>query len=119
LQVANWAVNASVTDSNSHVIGGIVQHDVVDELRRKLPPIFLGAKVGDLTGHSINWGTIQNRRARRVIPGDERIFVRSGNRVLVYRDPFLDWWSTTLEPARRAPVLPRKSRRQRNSDAAA
>jgi hypothetical protein len=82
------------------------------ELRRALPPVFLGSKIGELTGYSIAWGTVQNKRSRREIPAE--VFIRSGNRVLVRRDPFLDWWTTTLSDARRSPVLPpRRGRRSR------
>jgi hypothetical protein len=86
---------------------------VVAELRRTLPPVFLGSKIGDLTGRAIAWGTIQNKRSRHEIPHEDAIFVRSGNRVLVRRDPFLDWWSTTLSEARRLPVLPSRRDRRR------
>jgi hypothetical protein len=78
--------------------------DVIAELRATLPPVFLGSKIDKLTGHAIAWGTVQNKRSQRVIP--DECFVRSGLRVLVLRDPFLDWWATTLSPARRPPVAP-------------
>jgi hypothetical protein len=85
---------------------------VIAELRQALPPVFLGSKIGELTGHSIAWGTVQNKRSRREIPNESEIFIRSGNRVLVRRDPFLGWWATTLSEVRRPPVgvLPRRSR---------
>lgn len=73
-------------------------HGIIDELRAALPPIFAGTSVGELTGGAIHWATIQNKRSRREIP--EECFIRSGPRVLVRRDPFLDWWGTTLAPAR-------------------
>jgi hypothetical protein len=78
--------------------------NIIAELRSALPPVFLGSKISDLTGHAIAWGTVQNKRSRREIP--DACFARSGSRVLVLRDPFLDWWETTLSPARRPPVLP-------------
>jgi hypothetical protein len=87
--------------------------DIVSELRRTLPAVFLGSKIGELTGSSIAWGTVQNKRSRGEIPNENDIFIRSGNRVLVVRDPFLDWWSTTLSLARRAPVLPPRRGRRR------
>jgi hypothetical protein len=80
--------------------------DIIAELRRALPRVFLGAKLDQLSGGAINWGTTQNRRSRDEIPNADKIFVRSGNRVLVIRDPFLDWWATTLSEAKRAPVIP-------------
>jgi|SRR6516162_8303757 hypothetical protein len=84
--------------------------NIIAELRSVLPPVFLGTKIGELTGHAIAWGTVQNKRSRREIP--DACFARTGTRVLVLRDPFLDWWQTTLLPARQPPVVPRRSRRQ-------
>ena len=85
--------------------------DIIAELRAALPPVFLGSKIGELTGHAIAWGTVQNKRSRREIPDD--CFTRSGSRVLVLRDPFLNWWETTLSPSRRPPVVPPRRRRSR------
>jgi hypothetical protein len=62
---------------------------VVAELRRALPPVFSGSKIDELTGGAIRWGTTQNRRSKGEIPAD--CFARSGTRVLVIRDPFLNW----------------------------
>ena len=91
-----------------------MEHEkIIESLRLALPPIFLGAKIGTLTGHALNWGSLQNKRSRREIPNEDEIFLRSGNRVLVRRDPFLAWWSTTLSAARRPPVLPPPRRSQR------
>jgi hypothetical protein len=78
---------------------------VVDELRKTLPPIFAGTSLNELTGDAIHWPTIQNRRALRQIP--DECFVRSGARVLVVRDPFLDWWSGTLSEARQPTTVSR------------
>jgi hypothetical protein len=88
--------------------------NVISELRRTLPPIFRGARIGELTGYSIAWGTLQNRRSRGEIPNESEMFLRSGNRVLIVRDPFLDWWATTLSDARRPPVVPPPRRRRRD-----
>ena len=71
---------------------------VVDELEKALPPVFAGTSVDELTGGAIIWRTIQNRRSAKEIPDD--CFVRSGNRVLVLRSPFLAWFATTLRDAR-------------------
>jgi hypothetical protein len=68
--------------------------DVIEELRKFLPPVFAGTALNDLTGNAIHWPTIQNNRAQRNIP--DECFVKSGRRVLIIRDPFLRWWSTTL-----------------------
>jgi hypothetical protein len=91
---------------------------VVEKLRGALPPIFLGANIDELTGGAIRWGTIQNKRSRREIP--DECFVRSGPRILARRDPFLDWWATTLSDARRPPDHrpPRRRRRDRAAERA-
>jgi len=72
--------------------------EIIEELRAALPPVFAGTSLGELTGDAIHWPTIQNKRSRREIP--DECFVRSGPRVLVRRDPFLNWWGTTLTDAR-------------------
>jgi hypothetical protein len=84
-----------------------MQH-VVEELRKTLPPVFAGTSLGELTGGAIHWPTVQNRRALRQIP--DECFVRSGQRVLVLRDEFLNWWATTLSDARQ-PEARRPGRR--------
>jgi hypothetical protein len=95
---------------------------IIDKLRAELPPIFRGSKIDDLTGRAISWGTIQNKRSQREIENEAEIFVRSGNRVLVVRDPFIEWWAGSLSQARRPPVLPPRQpppRRQRRANAMA
>jgi hypothetical protein len=82
---------------------------VVEELRKSLPPVFAGTSLDELTGGAIHWPTVQNRRALRQIP--DGCFVRSGTRVLVLRDPFLNWWGTTLSEARQPDA--RRPRRHR------
>src|SRR5271154_5218374 len=71
--------------------------EMIEQLRAALPAIFLGTAIDLLTGKAICWGTIQNKRCRGGIP--DECFVRSGPRLLVIRDRFLDWWATTLHPA--------------------
>ncbi len=80
---------------------------IIDQLRDELPPVFAGPSVEELTGGAINWGTVQNKRSRREIP--DECFIRSGTRVLVIRDPFLKWWSSTLTEARQ-PAAPKRRR---------
>lgn len=90
--------------------------DLLEELRQTLPPIWLGTRTDELTGHAICWGTVQNLRARREAPDDA--FARAGNRVIVIRDRFLPWWISTLTDARRPPVvLPPSWRRERTETA--
>jgi hypothetical protein len=87
---------------------------VIEELRKALPPVFAGTSSDELTGGAIHWPTIQNKRALRQIP--DECFCRSGPRVLVIRDRFLDWWGSTLSEARQPNA--RGPRRQQASAAA-
>jgi hypothetical protein len=91
--------------------------EVIEELRQALPPIFLGARIGELTGGAIHWPTIQNKRSKREIP--DTAFIRSGPRVLIRRDLFLTWWATTLSDARSPPsvIRPPLSRRRDRAEA--
>jgi len=88
---------------------------LIEQLRQELPPVFAGTSIGALTGGALNWGTIQNKRCRKEIP--DNCFVRSGPRVLVIRDPFIDWWATTLTEARQPDN--RRPRRRQDADRAA
>jgi hypothetical protein len=74
--------------------------EIVEKLKRELPPVFAGIAVDELTGKAIRWSTTQNKRCRGEIPTE--CFAYSGNRVLVLRDPFLAWWATTLHSGSRA-----------------
>lgn len=78
--------------------------DIVEELREYLSPVFCGTSLDQLTDGAIVWRTIQNKRADRNLPLEEKppeeAFVRSGTKILVRRDIFLDWWATTLTDAR-------------------
>jgi hypothetical protein len=93
--VTGFEVNPPVTEFDA------LQH-VIDELRQTLPPVFAGTSLDQLTGGAIHWPTIQNRRTLRQIPSE--CFVRSGTRVLVLRDPFLNWWATTLREVRQPTI---------------
>jgi hypothetical protein len=82
---------------------------IIEQLRAELPAVFAGTSIGELTGNAVNWGTIQNHRSQQKIP--DECFLRSGTRVLVVRDPFLNWWATTLSEARQPAAGPRPARR--------
>jgi len=66
----------------------------LSELRATLPPIFAGQSLDDLTGGAIIWRSILNAKARKEIPAS--CFRKSGRKVLVLRDSFLEWWGQTL-----------------------
>jgi len=67
---------------------------VIEELRAALAPVVAGQSLDELTGNSIHWPTVQNARSRREVPSE--CFIYAGRKVLVVRDPFLEWWRTTL-----------------------
>jgi hypothetical protein len=95
--------------------------EVIEQLRQALPPIFLGSASDELTGGAVCWATTQNKRCKGEIP--DNCFVRSGPRILVIRDRFLDWWASPLQPARATtdrhrPPVPHAGRRQRATEAA-
>jgi hypothetical protein len=91
--------------------------DVIAEMKRQLPSVFLGANIDELSGGIFNWRTIQNRRSRSEYENEDEIFFRVGNRVGVRRDPFLTSVAGTLSRARRLPVQPpRRGRRRDRSD---
>ena len=101
-------------------------YSLIDELRKVLPVVFAGPSIDALTGDAINWGTIQNKRCRREIP--DECFARSGyGPTLVIRDPFLNWWATTLrdtrqpfgKPPRAIPPTPRAGKTRRSRAATA
>lgn len=70
---------------------------VVEKLRESLPPVFAGQALDELTGRAINWRTVQNLKSLKQIPSE--CFAYSGRKGLVLRDPFLEWWRTTLRAA--------------------
>jgi hypothetical protein len=80
----------------------------VEELRKTLPPVFAGTSVDELTGSAIRWRSVQNKKSLGEIPIE--CFARSGSKLLIIRDPFLNWWTTTLaeahQPVARSPSQP-------------
>ncbi len=74
--------------------------DVIERMRKECPPIFTGPSLTERSGGVFNWGTIQNRRSAGKTDPTKKIpdecFRYMGKRVLVVRDPFLDWAATTL-----------------------
>ena len=83
--------------------------ELIDQLRKTLPPVFLGSASDELTGGAVHWRTIQNKRSRREIP--DECFLRSGTKkILVRRDPFLHWWISTLRPVSetKLPFVPQR-----------
>ncbi|XPV75784.1 MAG: hypothetical protein ACNI27_14235 [Desulfovibrio sp.] len=75
--------------------------ELIKKLKEHLPPLFAGTELDKLTGNALRWRSIQNLRANRELPENRKIpkecFVRyNGKKVLINRDPFLDWWMNQL-----------------------
>jgi hypothetical protein len=92
--------------------------EIIDQVRDAWPPLFAGTSIDDLSGGALTWVTVQNKRCMGEIP--DECFVRSGPKVLVVRDRFLDWWQTTMRPARETkplhiPPKARAGQRRRHS----
>lgn len=76
----------------------------MENLRNKLvehmPPVFAATSLDSLTGNALRWRTIQNIRARKDSSENslpKTCFLRDGKRkILIVRDPFLDWWLARL-----------------------
>lgn len=74
-------------------------HPIVASLRKELPPVFALSKINELSGGVFAYSTIRNMRAQGKIPQD--CFVRyMGKKVVVHRDPLLDWWNTKIGPCK-------------------
>ena len=70
------------------------------QLDNHLPPVFAGTSIDELTGNAIRWKSVRNRRSKK-LPEERRVpeacFLHHGSRkVLIVRDPFLDWWFRQL-----------------------
>lgn len=66
------------------------------QLADHLPPVFAGTSLDSLTGDAVRWRTVQNLKSLKKIP--EHCFKRQGTRkMLIIRDPFLDWWMQQLD----------------------
>jgi hypothetical protein len=85
-----------------------MDHPVVEGFRKEWPAAFAGPHLDKLSGRAIRWSTTQNRRSRGEIPRD--CFIE-GRPTLVLRDPFLNWWQTTLQGAV-SPAAPNRLSRQ-------
>jgi len=75
-------------------------HQLREQLEAHLPPVFAGTYIDSLTGKAIRWKSVRNRRSKK-LPEERRVpeecFLHQGSRkVLIVRDPFLDWWFRQL-----------------------
>jgi hypothetical protein len=93
-------------------------HVVAEAFRKSWPPAFAGPEIGRLSGGTLRWRTVKNKKILGIIPA--ACFVRGGYRLtIVLRDPFLDWWETTLpKPDEKPPSAPWLKRRSATDTAA-
>ncbi len=75
--------------------------ELIEQLKSSIPPIFAATELDVFTGKAVRWRTIQNLRANKDLAAEDTIpdkcFLKSGNRkILIVRDPFLEWWFTNL-----------------------
>jgi hypothetical protein len=69
---------------------------MLNEFREHWPSVFAGTELDRMTGGALRWRTVQNQKSLGEIP--KCCFVRHGKRkLLIRRDPFLDWWESQLE----------------------
>jgi hypothetical protein len=67
----------------------------LQELQKKLPPLFAGTELDNLTGKGYCWRSLQNEKSLGKVPED--VFLRSGSKkLLVVRDNFLAHWQTKI-----------------------
>ncbi|MBI9081845.1 MAG: hypothetical protein JEY79_19150 [Pseudodesulfovibrio sp.] len=67
---------------------------IIEELRSTTSPVFDGAYLEEKFGGAFRWSYIRKLKSLGEIPA--KCFVTSGRRLLVVRDPFLDWWASRL-----------------------
>lgn len=70
------------------------ENAVIESLRQMLPLVFAGSSIDEITAGAIIWRSVLNAKSRGEIPGE--CFIKSGRKVLVRRDEFLEWWRGTL-----------------------
>lgn len=70
-------------------------HALIGEYRARMPTSFPGKLLDSLTANALRWRTIQNLRSRKAIPAS--CFVKiSSRKVLILRDPFLEWLAADM-----------------------
>jgi hypothetical protein len=81
-----------------------VTKQLIEELRRRLPPHFRGTAVERLTDGLFVWRAIQTHKSQRAIEHADKVFIETPKHTLIARDPFLAHY-----------VTPRLERRQGRS----
>jgi hypothetical protein len=79
----------------------VIHHELLNQLKSQLPPVFPATKLTELTGGVICWRSIQNLRSIDKKKGCKSrfplgTFTYSGSKIIINRDKLLDWWSGTL-----------------------
>ncbi len=79
----------------------MINNELIRQMKEYLPPVFAATKLDELTGNAIRWATIQNQRSKSRTAGNYDIpvecFLNDGSRkIIIVRDPFLEWWSDRI-----------------------
>lgn len=70
-------------------------HPAITGYRDHMPFSFPGKLLDSLTANALRWRTIQNLRSRKAIPAS--CFAKiSSRKVLILRDPFLEWLAASM-----------------------
>lgn len=86
---ANISKQLVGSDSMNHV------DEVIEQLRQTMPPVFAGTELNHYTGNAFQWRTLQNAKCSGEVPSS--VFIKSGSKkLLVVRDPFLEYWRSKL-----------------------
>ena len=72
--------------------------DLLENLRKELPPVFTRSAVPRLLGGCIASGTLANCDCAKEGPDGS---FRMGRKICYRREPFLEWFGKQLSPARR------------------
>jgi len=68
---------------------------LIDELREELPPIWERPRTTQLTGGVVNSRTLANRMSQSEGPSGT---FKMGRKVIIAREPFLEWFSQLIKP---------------------
>lgn len=69
--------------------------EVLETLKRELPPIWDRKATTRLTGGVVNSGSLANRMSEGIGPAGA---FRHGKKIVIVREPFLEWLAARLEP---------------------
>jgi hypothetical protein len=75
-----------------------MKNELIERLRKELPPIFARTAVDKLTGNVVRGRTLANLSSLGKGPGGT---YRDGKKVILEREAFLSWLADRLEPCKK------------------